>query len=296
MKPVLIHIHVYYPHLWTELRDAVQRVAEQGLPIRLLVTFVEPHPEIEAEIPQLWPGAEVRLVPNRGYDIAPFMELLNSVNLDDFSFIIKLHTKRDIEQFVVCLCVASPYNMNGSRWRDALLAFTKPENLQQSLQALQQDEKLGMVAHHQVICPKVTKSDKEQYNTWLSAVKLVRQMGLPDPPKQHFVMGSMFICRAEMLKPLQRLGLKTDDFPPPDPEHLQETLAHVVERGLGAVVTAQGYEIRDVFTPRADYVRECLLVQLQRLGRFFFSRKITRSGKLIVKICKIPVYYANAGK
>jgi len=38
-------------------------------------------------------------------------------------------------------------------------------------------------------------------------------------------------------------------------------------------------------------VREAIEVLLQRIGHFLFSRKVTRSGKLIIKICKIPVFY-----
>lgn len=294
MKPLLIHIHVYYQHLWPELRDRVLYLSGLGVRFHLAVTSVEECPQLEAEVQRLFPGAELLVVPNLGYDIAPFMAVLQSVNLEEFSYVIKLHTKRDVEQAVVCLCAASPFNIRGSRWRDALLAFSKPGNFERCLQELAQNPRCGMVAHHLTICPRVTKKDKEQYHTWLRAVELVQQMALPAPPSQHFVMGSMFMCRAELLKPLQGLNLKPGDFPPPDPEHLEETLAHVLERCLGAVVTAQGYEIRDCFSPRSDYVRELFWVALQRVGHFLYSRKVTRKGKLLVKICKIPVFYTNA--
>lgn len=296
MKPLLIHIHVFYPQLWPELRDGVLRVQEQGLRFRLIVTMVEEHPAIAAEIAERWPEAELRQVRNLGYDIAPFLEVLNSVSLEDYSYVIKLHTKRDVAAPWVQLCVAAPFNMNGSRWREALLAFIQPGNLERCLQMLQNRPKLGMLAHHHVICPGVSYRDKEQYNTWLKAVEIIKELGLPLPPNQRFVMGSMFICRAVLLKPLQKLGLKTADFSPPDPEHLEETLAHVMERCLGAVVTAQGDEICDCFSPGRDYVREWLYLQMQRLGHFLYSRKLTRSGKLIVKICKIPVYYSAVSK
>lgn len=289
----LIHIHVYYTHLWPELRACVERAEALGLRFRLFVTTAGEKPEIAAEVAERWPEAEVSVVPNRGYDIAPFLEVLSSVRLADFSYIIKLHTKRDVEQARVILCTAAAVNMKGSRWRDALLAFTRPENFEKVLQTLESKPQLGMVAHHLVICPRVSVKDKEQSKTWQKAVEMVKTLGLPEPPNSHFVMGSMFICRAELLKPLQRLGLTTEDFPPPDPEHLEETIAHVIERLLGAVVTAQGYEIRDCFSPRKEYIREAIEVLLQRIGHFLFSRKVTSSGKLIIKICKIPVWHGR---
>lgn len=293
MNPILIHIHVYYAQLWAELREIVERVEAMGLPLRLVVTMPEAKPEIEAEVTARWSGAEVRSVPNRGYDIAPFLDVLRSVRTEDFSYIIKLHTKRNVEAPYVRLCSAAPVNMNGSRWRDALLGFGRAGNLEKSLAELRTDPRLGMVAHHLVICPKVTKADKEQYRTWLKAVEMTESLGLPKPPNSRFVMGSMFICRADLMKPLQRIRLNAEDFPPPDPEHLEETTAHVVERLLGAVVTAQGYDIRDCFSPRRDYVREGVAVFLQRAGRFLYTRKETRKGKVIIKICKIPVYHGD---
>lgn len=296
MKPLLIHIHLYYPHLWPELRGAAMRIEEQGVIFHLVVTMVENHPSIAAEIAERWPEAELRIMPNLGYDIAPFMEILNSVKLEDYSYIIKLHTKRDVVAPWVQLCAASPFNLNGSRWRETLLAFIQPENWECCLQTLQTQPKLGMLAHHLVICPRVSRKDKKTQHTWLKAVDLLKTLGLPEPPNQRFVMGSMFMCRAELLKPLQELKLKPADFSPPDPDHIEETLAHVIERCLGAVITAQGYEIADCFSTKWDYVREWIQYLMQRFGHFIYSRKHTRRGKLIVKICKIPVYYSDARK
>lgn len=295
LKPVLIHIHVYYAHLWQELLSCVDRVESLGLTFHLVVTTVEEQPELTAEVTSKWPDAEVRVVPNRGYDIAPFLEVLRSVRLEDFSYIIKLHTKRDVDAARVVLCSESPVNMKGNRWRNALLAFAQPRNLERVLHALETEPKLGMVAHHLVICPEVTAKDKEQYKTWLRAAEMAPDIGLPEPPNSRFVMGSMFICRAELFRPLLRLKVQTGDFPPPDPEHLEETLAHVLERLLGVVVTAQGYTIRDCFSPRSERVLETLGVWLYRIGHFLYSSKVTRSEKLIVKICKIPIYYRKYG-
>lgn len=294
MKPLLIHMHVYYPQLWPELRDGMAYLSGLGLSFHLVVTLVEELPEVEAEVRSLFPEAEVRMMPNRGYDIAPFLEVIRSVNLDDYSYVIKLHTKRDVEQDMVFLCAAATFNMKGSRWRDALLAFFRPGNFERCLREFDENPQCGMVAHHLVICPRVTPLDNHQYHTWNRAVDLVRQMGLPEPPNQHFVMGSLFMCRAGLLKPLQNLDVKPEDFPPPDPDHLEETLAHVLERCLGAVITAQGYELRDCFSPRTDYVKEFVCVMLERVGHFFFYRKVTRKGKLLVKVCKIPVLYTDA--
>lgn len=41
-------------------------------------------------------NADFYVVPNLGFDLGPFVYALDKVNLSDYSYVIKLHTKRDI--------------------------------------------------------------------------------------------------------------------------------------------------------------------------------------------------------
>ena len=68
-------------------------------------------------------NVNVEIVKNLGFDLGPFVHVLNEVNLNDYSYVIKLHTKRDI-----------PLNgkkdwYTGSGWRDALLKFIRSKDV-----------------------------------------------------------------------------------------------------------------------------------------------------------------------
>ena len=102
-----------------------------------------------------------------------------------------------------------------------------------------------------------------------------------------FVMGSMFISRACLLEPLQRLNLTAADFSAPDTAH-SEKLAHVLERFMGISVIAQGAEIADVFT--SSRTQGKLAWILRKISSFLYYRKRGADDGLILKICKIPVY------
>ena len=103
------------------------------------------------------------------------------------------------------------------------------------------------------------------------------------PKDLHFVAGTMFFVRAKLLRPF--LKYKIEDFAISDKSIHDNTLAHVLERLFGLAVTAQGYKIQGV-----KYKSYAWLFFIAKLKRFLFQKKITRQGKLIIKICKIPVF------
>ncbi|MDO5462365.1 MAG: rhamnan synthesis F family protein, partial [bacterium] len=81
MKPILIHTHVYYADMWTEQRDCI--ASFEDYPYTLYVTLLEGATEIKDKILADYPNAKILFVENRGYDIWPFIHVLNNVNLDD---------------------------------------------------------------------------------------------------------------------------------------------------------------------------------------------------------------------
>ena len=113
MKPILVVGHIYYLHLWLELKKCIQNI--EPYPFELYVTMTEKVPDVEKDIRQTFPKAVVEIVENRGYDIAPFLHVLK-INLDDYSYIVKLHTKRDLSK------IENFRNVVSSDWRTKLLS------------------------------------------------------------------------------------------------------------------------------------------------------------------------------
>lgn len=94
MKPILVHCHIFYPELWEELKSCIKNIAPN--PFDLFVTMVEEHNDISKDIQNNFPKAHIDIVKNVGYDIFPFVSVLNKINLEDYSYVVKLHTKRPI--------------------------------------------------------------------------------------------------------------------------------------------------------------------------------------------------------
>lgn len=286
MVDFLVHIHVYYAEMWQELKEHLTCLSSHSCDI--WITLPKGHTSTEEQILQDLPDAHILYVDNRGYDISPFVEILKHVDLSQFRYCIKLHTKRDMPT----PAHVGSVDVSGSKWRHLMLSFLKKDNLARTLQAFEHDEKLGMVGHHALIC----KKEPSDSHAWTQSLQWLRPRtngSLPRPPK--FVAGSMFICRAPLLTAFRDI-LANVEFEIPSREH-PSTISHAAERLLGHIVTSAGYEIRDVYSPPSAKLlfrinNFCLYI-LYLLLRFLYQKKRTRKGYTIIKICKIPVFVSR---
>ena len=277
MKPILVHMHIYYPHLYKELKECVLNIAPHKFD--LFVTMVEEHSEIILDIKKTFPNAKIDILENRGYDVGPFICVINKVNLDDYDYVVKLHTKRDI----LSTLILYGYNLSGNKWRKYLLLFMLKNNFKKCLNAFNKDSKLGMVSNFRLIF-REARDDRDDFE---KARKMIKED--LSKKRERFVAGTMFMCRANCLRPLQELNLKLHDFSE-SCEARTASLAHVIERYLGLSVIAQNYTIEDVYTNKFNKFLYKLKLVLDIIARFIYYKKNRQDGGYSIKICKIPVF------
>ena len=90
-KPMLVHLHLYYTDMWPEFAEYLSNLSDYNYD--LYVTGVEISPEIRNNILSFKKDTKILITENRGHDIWPFLSVLNQVDLDKYSYIIKIHTK-----------------------------------------------------------------------------------------------------------------------------------------------------------------------------------------------------------
>ena len=292
MKQILVHVHVYYTEMWEELEVCLHNLV--AYPCEIYVTYVKDDAAFEAKVHAFGHGISLIKVENSGYDIAPFLQVLRQVDLRKYSYVAKLHTKRDMPKNTWRLAGRS--DVSDSKWRDYLLGpFSKPEKLTCCLHALETTPQLGMVAHHRIILgQREDKSHAEAYHL-TTAFCAQHNISLKNAK---FVAGSMFLCRAHPLERLLKIIEESHlTFDKPDSRHVRTDLSHVLERVLGYIFTSEGFEVRDVFSTRAERLFSvlCILYHriLRRIFRFIFQIKRTKSGRLIVKLFRIPVWWGK---
>lgn len=279
MNKILVHCHVYYPHMWAELKNYIQNIAPH--PFDLYVTLVEKHSDIIDDVKRTFPNAKVEIVENRGYDIGPFIHVLNQVDLDDYEYVIKIHSKGTSDKG--CRLYINGVRLTQKLWHRFLLEgiLRSPKFFQKIMSRFEENPKLGMVGAKKLI----TSDDKVSEQLRSDIEKQMKEMGFAKPKEIRFIAGTMFMCRAKLLNPIKSKFM-LHDFAPTDGSVKDGTLAHVLERVLGTSVIAQGYEIQGY---------DCNLFMILRgielsLRRFIYQSKVTNNGSHLVKICKLPIY------
>ncbi|MGF6652139.1 GT2 family glycosyltransferase [Paraburkholderia youngii] len=210
-------IHLFYPELAPEFR-----VYLNNIPVDVDV-YISTCDSFSAELIQNafkgWAKGtvEVRVVPNRGRDIAPKLLAFKSV-FERYDFILCLHGKRSHHASAL------------AQWRHFLLESLcgSAEVVSSVLYAFEHDPNLGMIAaqHFETM---------RHWTNWGGnfdgAQTLANRLGfaIDKSTPLDFPSGSMFWTRAAALKNLVELNLSFDDFPA-EANQTDATLAHSIER------------------------------------------------------------------
>ncbi len=235
---VLIHIHLFYVDQLETMLAALANVT--GCEYSLFVTMVEKNEEVERRIRQASKDATVLVVPNVGYDIYPFLHVLQQVRVAQFGYVLKIHTKnqRAPEQDTVY-----GIKVPGYAWRDELigaLAGSK-EIFRRNLDMLVADKNLGALGARRFIFSTADNREEQTYKLadWRTRCGVTGG--------QHYVGGSMFMARAYPFERLKGLRMRPEDF---KSAHMAtkdyKNTAHAFERLLGIVIENEGFEIRGV--------------------------------------------------
>lgn len=284
-------VHIYYVSLWDGLASAIKNITDDFELFITLSESIEDKEGLVAKILADFPTAKIEVVENKGYDILPFLKVLKTLDLDKYSGIVKLHTKRDmpIDDFRL-----QP-EWRGGNWREALLGFISTKEAWQASLAKFSFPEVSVVSDMRVVW-RMKGERSKSFRIDLDVENFCREyFGFKiNGTKVSFVAGTMFLAKPAVLKALKLLPLDSLDFGGGNSH--KHSIAHVLERVLGVLAEKEG-EIaawQNNQTTRSFFRRRELRRVLQNILRFFFQKKTTRSGYNIVKVLKIPVWRSKA--
>ena len=230
---IAAHLHLYYREQWGTLLPRIVNLAV--CPLDLYVTLPPGASPDGLPLPPAPVETHFSVMENRGYDLGPFAETLAGLDLGRYDFMVKLHTKRSVNDWI------NYRPLLGGCWRRRLLAFcASRRRVEAVLDQFGRDPSIGMVADRRLI---VGASDTEERQSVRDSARAeIARFGLAMGAAE-FVAGTMFIARARVFAPM-RGKIRLADFEPVV-AHEPATLAHVYERVLGYLVGAQGMRIAD---------------------------------------------------
>ena len=170
---------------------------------------------------------EIRVVPNRGRDIAPLMTAYGRKIARDYDIVGHFHGKRSI----------GVHPTLGEDWREFLWQHLLGDcypMMDIVLDRFAQDEHLGLIFAEE---PHLT----DWSGNLMLAQKLAVRVGLDQglPPFFEYPVGTMFWLRSSALKPLLDLELGWDDYPE-EPIANDGTILHALERLIPFAAESQG--------------------------------------------------------
>ena len=214
---VAVILHAFYTELLPELRAYLDHIP---VPADLFISTDTEEKRAEAAgcfFDWAKGSVEVRVMPNRGRDIAPKLIGFAAVH-DRYDYVLHLHTK------------LSPHEAQLAGWRGYVLdtLLGSPDVINGIFEAFARTPRLGMLApqHIDQIRPWIRWGEN-----YAQAKSLAARMGFPLPESAplDFPSGSMFWARSAALRPLLDLHLGFDDFQA-EGGQTDGTLAHAIER------------------------------------------------------------------
>ncbi|HWR39062.1 MAG TPA: rhamnan synthesis F family protein [Patescibacteria group bacterium] len=231
---VAVVLHMYYPDLWSEIRDYLDNIPE---PFDLHVTISEKVRLRDLrKIVEFNPDSIFYQFINRGRDIAPFLQLMHLPVWDKYKAVCKIHTKKSPH-----IHAGLNWNYpNGTEWRKVLYGelLGSREQIRTVLNVFHQNTSVGLIA---------PQGNLFEYGEFVGAnrqniMSVQEQIGIREADLCDFCAGSMFWFRPESLGLLRAAKLGMDDFPP-EQGNIDGTLAHAIERLFTACVRKKGYRV-----------------------------------------------------
>ena len=231
---VAVIVHVFYLQIWKELAACIRNVIDLSSKADVFITISEScDKRLELFVRRDFPFADIKRLPNRGFDVGPFFEVLNRINLDEYDYVIKLHTKRN------CFGIVNFWPFFAGQWRRNLLGFCKTrKRLIRTLEILADNQDVGMVGAGSL----ALKSENELVGKYSMRGGDYMAAVSSESDNRCFIAGTMFIVRARLLQSLkQRYVFEDFDYIQPGCHDVSN--AHSVEREFGYEIYNQGYQI-----------------------------------------------------
>lgn len=194
---------------------------------------------------------------NNGYDIGPFMDILNQIDLDNYDVLIKLQTKSTNKS----IYVYNQFFKNRDWFNDLWKGVIGPLSIHTTIRKIYRDRNVGIVAAKNLIIHD-PKHKQELVKETLSNYGKINYID-----DYYFVAGSCFAIKTKCLKSIQRLKLSTKVFE--RTEYGFFSLAHVVERAICFSIMPE-YKF---YGTHVDYWRR---LKWSRLERRLYVRSMLR--------------------
>lgn len=277
---VLVHLHLYRVKQLKRLAKYARNIISSSCQVKIIVTITENDVDLKSQIATLIPEAELVSTINCGYDVGPFFQVLKRVDLNEFDYVVKIHSK---DNRIGIISKFGEHMISRYQWPRILLDAISPSSsfFEKNIQEFEKDPKLGLIGSSYLIVRGNDDCQKIDSN-------LLKRLNIDVDDSNSYIAGTMFIVRASLLNFLKEYNCLDERFEDSVPGVKGGTLAHAYERILGWLVGCQGYTTKGF--DQSWWKTFTTSKFIGKLKKFFLNRRITDNGYLLIRVCLIPVY------
>ena len=255
---IMVCLHLFYPDLWPAIRGYLEHLAPYGWD--MVVTYPEnliPAAAL-AEVTDFKPDARLLPCRNAGFDVGPFVESLDGIDLSAYDVVFKLQTKGCGRQRMF---IYDQVFKRADWFVNLFDGILGGRTVHETIGSLMRGEALLVAAENLIV------RDPSHKRTFVR--RFCEERGLPFAEDYRFVAGTCFAVRADRLRPLQALGLRLADFA--DTVRGEFSLAHALERWMcfAAAGGMKGNAVaRNAYEDELRHFRETSVSSLLEDARF----------------------------
>ncbi|MCE7798401.1 hypothetical protein LWE61_17830, partial [Sphingobium sufflavum] len=226
--PLCVLVHLYYPEMWDELKEYIERI---DVAFDLYVNLVESTwtTEAIANIRTSYPEGHIQISPNEGRDIGGFFRLLDHVDFKRYVAFTMMHSKKSPH-------VSAQY---AAIWKKNLLGAILGDRtrIRQNIAAFIQDTGIGIIG-----AVRTRHTSMEQNLDRMGRLFDIYQISEENRDCE-YVSGTMMMVRSEVMRavyePMKSYKFLTGDGKGLD-HHVDGQLEHSIERIFGNVMKECG--------------------------------------------------------
>ena len=265
MSKLLTVLHVFYHDQVDYFIDKLSNI--NGIEWDLVVTYSQFSAETEAKLKIFKPDVKMLQVGNAGYDVWPFIQVIQNIDFDEYEYVLKLHTKGPSKQRL------NGVNFKEWLWRDLLVkALLKSRSrFAACIRLLETQSDIGMLCSYELYkdMDGVLPEECEMLQNEAERISL-------EVTDEYFCAGTIFLARLDAFRKLKEIEFSEESWGNLNKSHGNGTLAHVYERILCLLVADEGYRI------------ETIIGSKKVSGKVFYKRKISPVFKSIFNIDRDP--------
>lgn len=216
---ILVIVHLFYMKSVDEILEYLKNL--KGYKYDLVITYIDGmynQSDLD-KIAKFKPETEFRKCDNRGYDIGPFVGVINETDLKEYDIVIKMQSKSTGKIAFIYGQFFKNRDWFKNLWNGVLGSFS----VHRTISKLYNGKKYGIVAAKNLII-----HDPEHKQDLTKEIITKHKLDYVD--NYYFVAGSCFAIRSKCLEKIKKAKIKASDF--------EETtggffsLAHAIERAI----------------------------------------------------------------